>query len=60
MNLIQFGLLNYKYFIHFIIIKFKKKGNFYLNNNIFLKVLGKDILKFHTIYWPAFLFSLGK
>ncbi|MEX0598001.1 MAG: methionine--tRNA ligase [Candidatus Paceibacterota bacterium] len=24
-----------------------------------LQVMGKDILKFHTIYWPAFLLALG-
>ena len=24
-----------------------------------LQVLGKDILKFHAIYWPALLLSLG-
>jgi methionyl-tRNA synthetase len=22
-------------------------------------VLGKDILRFHAVYWPAFLFALG-
>lgn len=24
-----------------------------------LQVMGKDIMKFHTIYWPAFLLALG-
>ena len=24
-----------------------------------VQVLGKDILKFHAIYWPAFLLALG-
>ncbi len=24
-----------------------------------LHIVGKDILRFHTVYWPAFLFSVG-
>lgn len=30
-----------------------------VNVSNFYKVIGKDILKFHGIYWPAFLIAAG-
>ncbi|KAL9654238.1 hypothetical protein ABK040_010270 [Willaertia magna] len=47
----------------------KPNNNNLLNNNLLnnnyhwpptLHVIGKDILKFHGIYWPAFLLALGE
>ncbi|KAG2386722.1 hypothetical protein C9374_002466 [Naegleria lovaniensis] len=35
-------------------------GNESLNWPPTIQVIGKDILKFHGIYWPAFLMALGK
>ena len=35
----------------------QQKEEGYFSN--FIHVIGKDIVKFHAIYWPAFLLGLG-
>lgn len=42
-----------KYGFHYFIQQFKE------NWPPQLQVIGKDILKFHGIYWPAFLIAAG-
>ena len=32
---------------------------FWENGDVRLQLVGKDILRFHTVYWPAFLMSAG-
>jgi len=34
-------------------------GRFWENGDVRLHVIGKDILRFHAVYWPAFLMSAG-
>jgi len=36
-----------------------KFQNWWQNNDRKIHVVGKDILKFHAVYWPAMLFSAG-
>jgi methionyl-tRNA synthetase len=33
--------------------------NFWENGDLRLHLIGKDILRFHAVYWPAFLMSAG-
>ena len=37
----------------------KKYNDFWQKNENKLHIIGKGILRFHTIYWPAFLLSAG-
>lgn len=50
------ALINYISAIGF----YKNKNNFnkWWNKSYVLHILGKDILKFHTVYWPAILKAL--
>jgi methionyl-tRNA synthetase len=34
-------------------------GRFWANGDVRLHLIGKDILRFHAVYWPAFLMSAG-
>jgi methionyl-tRNA synthetase len=34
-------------------------GKFWENGHVRLHLIGKDILRFHAVYWPAFLMSAG-
>jgi len=38
-------------------LKENQKNSEYFEN--FIHVIGKDIVKFHGVYWPAFLYGLG-
>lgn len=40
--------------------KIHKNTQFTDNWPLQMQVIGKDILKFHGIYWPAFLMAAGK
>ncbi len=33
--------------------------NYWVNNDRVYHVIGKDILRFHAVYWPIMLFSIG-
>ncbi len=37
----------------------EKFENWWQNNNKKIHVVGKDIIKFHAVYWPAMLYSAG-
>lgn len=42
------------------LLRFIEKIQFTENWPLSMQVIGKDILKFHGIYWPAFLIASGK
>lgn len=53
------ALFNYLTALGFLTSDDKLYQKFWVDNDKIVHVLGKDILRFHAIYWPIFLMSIG-
>ena len=53
------ALLNYLSALNYNEENDKNYQKYWLNGDKVVHVVGKDILRFHAVYWPIMLFSLG-
>ncbi len=53
------ALLNYLSALNYSEENDKNYQKYWLNGDKVVHVVGKDILRFHAVYWPIMLFSLG-